>query len=151
MRYLAVLLLAFLIATGRAQSTQDGSRATGQNRAHAPELRKASLDSVVQFLITSCATDFRTHHPAGPVRFLKARVGHMPGPNGKAVYMLCGQFRQAQGGDSAESTPFVTIKTSGYEQYIGNQTTNWCKNRSVTWDTTKDLASSLQHLYDSLR
>ena len=33
MRYLAVLLLAFLIATGRAQSTQDGSRATGQNRS----------------------------------------------------------------------------------------------------------------------
>jgi hypothetical protein len=46
-------------------------------RLAAPESQTASLDSVVQFLITSAATDFRTHRPPDPGRFRDVRIGHV--------------------------------------------------------------------------
>jgi hypothetical protein len=63
--------------------------------------------------------------------------------NGVEQYMLCGQFLSANGG-KAEWTPFVTIKTSGYEQWNGAQAEGYCQRSSVIWDDAGDLSSSLQ-------
>ncbi len=65
--------------------------------------------------------------------------------------MLCGQFLPAQEAGKAEWTPFATIKTSGYEQWIGAQAAGFCQNSSVIWDKVDDLSSSLQSRLDSLR
>lgn len=65
--------------------------------------------------------------------------------------MLCGQFLGARDGGSVVWTPFATIKTSGYEQWIGGQATRFCQDSSVTWDTVGDLSSSLKSGLDSLR
>ena len=65
--------------------------------------------------------------------------------------MLCGQFLPAQEGGKAEWTPFATIKTSGYEQYIGVQAASFCQGTSVMWDKTGDLSPSLQSQLAALR
>ena len=65
--------------------------------------------------------------------------------------MLCGEFLPAQEGGKAEWTPFATIKTSGYEQWIGAQAARSCQGSSVIWDKVGDLSSSLQSRLDSLR
>ena len=65
--------------------------------------------------------------------------------------MLCGQFLPAEGGDKAEWTAFATIKTSGYEQYIGAQSAVFCQRSEVIWDKEGDLSSSLQAKLDSLQ
>jgi len=72
-------------------------------------------------------------------------------PSGEERYMLCGQFLPAQEGGRVEWTPFATIKTSGYEQWIGAQAAAFCQASSVTWDNEGDLSSSLQSRLDSLR
>jgi hypothetical protein len=72
-------------------------------------------------------------------------------PSGESQYILCGQFLQAQEGGKAQWTPFATIKTSGYEQWIGAQAAGFCQGSSVIWDTVGDLSSSLQSRLDSLR
>jgi len=102
-------------------------------------------------LITAAATDFHAHRPPHPARFRDVRVGHDTAPGGKEQYRLCGQFLPAQEQGKAEWTPFVTIKTSGYEQYIGVQAAGFCQDSSVTWDQVGDLSSSLQSRLDSLR
>jgi hypothetical protein len=79
------------------------------------------------------------------------RVGHAKTPSGEEQYRLCGQFLPAQDEGKAEWTPFVTIKTSGYEQYIGAQAAGFCQDSSVTWDEAGDLSSALQSRLDSLR
>jgi hypothetical protein len=79
------------------------------------------------------------------------RVGHVMSPTGEEQYRLCGQFLPAQQGGKAEWTPFATIKTSGYEQYIGAQAAGFCNDASVIWDKEGDLSSSLQSRLDSLR
>jgi len=116
------------------------------------EPQKTSLDPVVQFLLTSAAADFRAHRPPDPVRFREVRMGHLMRADGKEQYMLCGQFLPAAEGGRAEWTPFATIKTSGYEQWIGGQAANFCGGSSVLWDdVVGDLAAPLQSRLDSLR
>lgn len=64
--------------------------------------------------------------------------------------MLCGQFLPAPEGGKAEWAPFATIKTSGYEQWIGAQADGFCQGSSVIWEKG-DLSSSLQSRLDALR
>lgn len=107
--------------------------------------------AVVQFLLTSAATDFLAHGPPGPVRVREVRIGHVTTSTGEAQYMLCGQFLAAQEAGTAEWTPFVTIKTSGYEQYIGAQAdVAYCQHPSVIWGEEGDLSTLLQSRLDSL-
>ena len=138
MRYLAVLFATLVLA---ACSTAPVSRS--QSKAVSP--------AVVQFLLTAAANDFHTHRPPEPVRFRDVRVGHVMSPTGEEQYRLCGQFLPAPQGGKAEWTPFVTIKTSGYEQYIGAQAAGFCQDSSVIWDKEGDLSASLQSRFDSLR
>ena len=152
MRYLTVLFAALVLAAcSTAPITNSGSQAVSPTQVLAPELQKASIDSVVQFLLTAAATDFHTHRPPDPVRFREVRIGHVMTPSGEEQYMLCGQFLPAQAGGKAEWTPFATIKTSGYEQWIGAQAAAFCQGSSVIWDKVGDLSSSLQSRLDSLR
>jgi hypothetical protein len=138
MRYLAVLFATFVLA---ACSTVPVTRSESQ----------AVSPAVVQFLLTAAATDFHTHRPPDPVRFRDVRIGHVMTPSGEEQYMLCGQFLPAQEGGNVEWTPFATIKTSDYEQWIGAQAAGFCQHSSVIWDKEGDLSSSLQSRLDSLR
>ena len=96
MRYLAVLLVTgVLAACGSAPVTRSESRAESPTGIPAPGLEQASIDSVVQFLLTAAATDFHIHRPPDPVRFRDVRIGHLTTPGGEARYLLCGRFLPA--------------------------------------------------------
>ncbi len=44
--------------------------------------------------------------------------------------------------------PFITIKTSFYEQWLGSEADNLCKRPAITWLPAKDLAAALQKKID---
>lgn len=148
MRYLTVLF-ATLVLT--ACSTTLATRSTPPAVSPAPELQKASLDSMVQFLINSAVTDFHTHRPPDPLGFRDVRIGHIMTPSGEKQYRLCGQFLAAHEGGTAEWIAFATIKTLGYEQWNGDQAAVFCQGSSVIWDEVGDLSSSLQSRLDSMQ
>lgn len=152
MRYLAILSAAFFLAACTAAPVKRSeSRAGSPAQVPAPELQQVSLDSIVASLLAAAATDFHTHRPPDPVRFRGVRIGHVMTSRGDAQYLLCGEFLPAQEGANAEWTPFATIKTAPYEQWIGPQAAGLCQNASVIWDEVGDLSSSLQSRLDSLR
>jgi hypothetical protein len=152
MRYLVVLFATLVLAAcSTAPVTRSESPAVSPAQVPAPEPEKASVDSVVQFLLTAAATDFHTHRPPDPVRFRDVRIRHSMTPSGQEQYMLCGQFQTSQEGGKAEWTPFATIKTSGYEQWIGAQAAGFCQGSSVISDKEGNLSSSLQSRLESLR
>ena len=152
MRYLVLAFVTFLLAAcSTAPATRRGSQAVSPTPVRDPERQGASIDSVVQFLLTAAATDFHTHRPPDPLRFREVRIGHVMAPTGDKQYMLCGEFQPAQEVGRAEWTPFATIKTSGYEQWIGAQAAGFCQGSSVIWDKGGDLSASLQSRLDSLR
>ena len=107
--------------------------------------------AVVQFLLAAAASDFHAHRPPDLGPFRDVRIGYVKTPGGEPQYMLCGRFLPAQDARNAEGTPFVTIKTSGYEQYVGAQAeAAYCQRPSVVWDEEGDLSTSLQSRLDSL-
>lgn len=138
---------AILLGTCILAACGAGSGARSGTPARTP-----AADSAAEFLLTAAATDFHTHQPPDPVGFREVRMGRVRTPGGEEQYLLCGQFLPAQGGDTAEWTPFVTIKTSDYEQWIGAQSASFhCQAPGVTWDPAGDLSASLQRRLDSLR
>lgn len=152
MRCLPVIFVALVLAAcGSTPVPRGASQAVSPTQAPTPESQNASIDSVVQFLLTSAATDFHTHRPPNPVGFRDVRMGHVTNPAGEKSYRLCGQFLPEQEGSKAEWTRFATIKTSGYEQWIGGQATDFCDGPSFVWDNVGDLSSALQGRLDSLR
>ena len=97
MRYLVVLFATLVLAAcSTAPVTRRESPAVSPTQVPAPERQNASVDSVVQFLLTAAVTDFHTHRPPDPVRFRDVRIGHIMTPRGEEQYMLCGQFLPAQ-------------------------------------------------------
>ena len=149
MRYVAVLFAMLGFAACRAAPASRSEQVVSATEVAGPALHDASLDAIAEFLLTAAATDFHTHHPPDPVRFRDVRIGHVMTPTGEAQYRLCGQFLPSRETGKAEWTPFATIKTSGYEQWIG--TAGVCQDSSVIWDKLGDLSSSLQSRLDSLR
>jgi hypothetical protein len=152
MRYLVVLcgLLIFLPSTG-SPIVQSKPQTANRNHALAHDTEKAAVDSIVQCLLTSAATDFHTHGPTGPLRFREVRLGHIISPSAEKQYRLCGQFLQTQVGNKAQWTLFATIKTGDYEQWIGSTAAAFCQDSSMIWDNVGDLAPLLQSRLDSLR
>ena len=121
------------------------------NTADREFFRKGSIDSVVQFLLTSAATDFHTHGPSRPLRFRDVRLGSLAAASGTKQYLLCGEALLREEGGKEVWIPFATIKTSGYEQWIGNQATAFCQGSSVVWEEAGDLSALLESRLDSLR
>lgn len=151
MRIPAVLFVAVLFATCCiAQVPNPQSRAESSGLRTTQESQKASADSVVDFLLTSAANDFHAHGPDHIVGFRDVRVGRIT-EGGEARIMLCGRFLRAQDSAMAEGVPFVTIKTSGYEQYLGPQALSFCQGASVVWEITDDLSSLLKRRLDALQ
>lgn len=109
---------------------------------------EAVPDSIVQFLITSAATDFKEHKPV-PTKFRAVRIGYLPEPKNQKQYMLCGEASVLTEDQKESWMPFSTIKTSGYEQYLG--ATSYCQNPAAVWDARMDLAAALQSKFDSLK
>jgi hypothetical protein len=105
---------------------------------------------IAEFLLTSSATDFHHHDPRDPADFRNVRIGRMTTPDGDH-YLMCGEFLPVNAGGNAQWTPFLTIKTSGYEQWLGAQAAGYCKDSLVAWTNAGDLSSSLKSRLDSLR
>lgn len=95
-------------------------------------------DSVVQFLINSASTDFRTHQPPTPIDFRNVKIGYIKSPNSEKTYLLCGEFLSQE---NKEWTEFTTIKTSGYEQYLGK--TQYCQDATMVL-TDENLSVELK-------
>ncbi len=146
MRYPAILFATLAVAACSAPAgTRSDSHAVSSTPSLPPELQ-----TVVEFLLTTAATDFHARPPE-PARFRNVRIGHVLTPGGTEQYMLCGQFLPAQGAGAGGWTPFATIKTSGYEQWIGAQAGGFCQKPTVKWEKVGDLSSSLQSRLAALR
>lgn len=92
----------------------------------------ASADpAAVEFLVTSSAKDFKASSAGRPTGIRGARVGYFA-ESGKGVYLLCGSFKNGTG-SQAKWTPFATIKTSDYEQWLGGSAKSYCEQRNIKW------------------
>jgi hypothetical protein len=152
MRYVVALLVTLVFAAcNTTPVSRSQSQAANPSPVVASEGQKPSTDSLMEFLLTASATDFHTHRPPDVTRFRDVRFGHIMTTAGGEQYLLCGEFLPAPREGKAEWTPFATIKTSGYEQWIGVQAASFCERSRVLGDSDGDLSSSLQNRLDAQR
>lgn len=109
-------------------------------------------DSIVQFLITSAATDFHTHQPPTPVDFRNVEIGYLLISNNEKQYLLCGEFLPKDKAGKNEWETFATIKTSGYEQYLGgNKPISYCQDAIKVLTSENTLTTELRNKLDELK
>ena len=150
MRHLACLIsILLLIACNTDAIPSNQSKEMRSLQGPAQEQPKASKDTPLEFLLTASAADFHARHPSHTINFRKVHIGHFLTPGGEKQYMLCGQFLTVRAEDKGGWAPFVTIKTSGYELWLGDQAGTFCKRRSILWEKG-DLSPLLQTRFDSL-
>ncbi len=108
------------------------------------------FETVKEYLLDSAAADFFEHQPPFPTKFRKVRLGHVDKDKKDAMYRLCGEFLAADENGKARWTRFATIKTSGYEQYLGSSTT-YCTDPKIIWAKTGDLSTTLKNRLDAIK
>jgi hypothetical protein len=151
MRHIAsVISILVLIVCNANSIPRSQTEVLPPVQATSQEQQKESKDTPSQFLLTTAATDFHTHNQSHTIYFRKVHIGYVMTREGEKQYMLCGQFLEKGAKDRANWAPFATIKTSGYEQWLGDQAASFCKRPSIVWDKG-DLSSSLQKRFDSLQ
>ena len=96
-------------------------------------------DTIIDFLITSAATDFNEHQPPIVIDIRNVKAGYIVSGD-ERTYLICGEFL-AQ--DEKEWMPFTTIKTSGYEQYIGGD--DYCQQAVFVANGGKNLDEELKN------
>jgi len=118
-------LKAFALIVFMAAIISCNSNKKGDTNVSSTEISEnvSIPDSVVQFLITSASKDFRNHQPPTPIDFRNLKIGYLKSPNSEKMFVLCGEFLSQE---NKEWTAFTTIKTYGYEQYLGK--TQYCQD-----------------------
>lgn len=96
-------------------------------------------DTVVQFLITSASKDFRNHQPPTPIDFRNVKIGYVISDTNEKIFVLCGEFLSQENKKWKE---FTTIKTFGYEQYLGK--TLYCQDATMVL-TDENLSFELKN------
>jgi hypothetical protein len=62
---------------------------------------------------------------------------------------MCGEFVRTEERAKNGWTKFATIKTSGYEQYLGDNV--YCQKPNIVWSSDGDITSRLKSKLDSLQ
>ncbi len=81
-----------LTLTGYDSLTTENPAAVNAENVLSTSTQNDSLKAVIEFLLTSAATDFYQHQPPVVTAFRKVRVGHLVIDNGQKRYVLCGEF-----------------------------------------------------------
>lgn len=153
-RYFLILVAAFAFAAcGTAPAKNANTQPANTASATTSEQKKSPVDpTIVEFLLTSAVTDFQQHPPGDLAHFRNVRIGHVPATtDGKPQYRMCGEYSLVGHETEGEWTGFATLKTSGYEQYIGSLPLSYCEDKSLVWDDGPDLSAQLQSRFDSLK
>lgn len=134
-RILKMLVFLCLIS---AITSCNSNHKTEVNSTVTPD-KEIIPDSIVQFLITSASTDFLNHKPPTPKDFRNLKIGFLKASNDEKTFVLCGEFLSQE---NNEWIAFTTIKTLGYEQYIGK--TQYCQDATMVL-TDENLAVALKN------
>ncbi len=115
-------------------------------------LNETVPDSIVQFLITSAATDFHTHQPPTPIDFRNVEIGYLLSSTKEKQYLLCGEFLPKEKAEKNEWETFATIKTSGYEHYLGgNKPLSYCQDAIKILTSENTFTTELKNKLDKLQ
>lgn len=130
---------AFIFFLSANICCNSNNKAETKNSSTAISENESIPDTVVQFLITSASNDFRNYQPPTPIDFRNVQIGYIKSPSNEKTFVLCGEFLSQE---NKEWIEFTTIKTSGYEQYLGKS--QYCQDATMVL-TDENLSVELKN------
>lgn len=141
-----ILIIILLISCSITAKTTDSSRNPDVKQDYYTASKHIVPDSIAQFLILACVSDLKKQKHLSNIQFRNSRVGNKVSGIEKKQYILCGEFKA----DPEQVwISFATIKTVGYEQWQGAQSSAFCQDSTVVWnesDLSKELSEKLTSL-----
>lgn|SRR4030095_15769946 len=134
-----------ILLSCNTRSNEKGSKNNTANNSTNLESIKSIPDSVIQFLIHSAAKDFNDHRPPTAIDIRNVNAGYIPSKN-DTVYLICGELLSKEENNWIQ---FVTIKTSGYEQYIGDNV--YCQKAIFEKTNNVRLADRIKQKLNALQ
>lgn len=102
-------------------------------------------DSIIQFLITSAAKDFNKYEPPTVIDVRNVKAGFVT-LDSDTVYFICGEFLSME---QKDWIPFETVKTTDFEQYIGN--TMYCQKATFQEADNYKLSFEIKRIMNELK
>lgn len=141
------LMIALLISCNISTKTIDSSTKLEVKNDYNTESKYIVPDSIAEFLISACVSDLEKQKHLSNIQFRNSRVGSNVSDTDEKQYFLCGEFKA----DPEQVwISFATIKTEGYEQWQGGQSSTFCQDSTVVW-TERDLSKLLSKKLISLK
>ena len=151
MRYSIVCCSIVLIAAcGRETVRRDQLVSADSPVREYSAVQDAQMPPELADLIDAAAKDFHAHRPPDPASFRNVRFGAIARADGAEQHLLCGEFLPTRSDGSGEWSAFATIRTSGYEQWLGAQAATWCERDDVQW-AKSDWSEALRLKLEALR
>ena len=139
--------LAFLtmLLSCNTRSNKEVSKNNTSNTSTKLESMNSIPDSIIQFLIHSAAKDFNDHQPPTAIDIRNVNAGYIS--SGKdTMYLICGELLSKE---ESNWIQFVTIKTSGYEQYIGDNM--YCQKATFEKIDNDKLSDKIKQKLNALK
>lgn len=103
------------------------------------------------YLWEASSADFHKQRSPSPVRFQGVRFGYIVQRDGSRMYLLSGRFLPQDAPKDGPWVPFLTLKTEGYEQWLGAMAKAHASEHKIHWLPSGDLSEALLQKLQSLR
>lgn len=104
-------------------------------------------DTLKTFLVNNTVQDFYKNRQNGVVKFRNVFLKLYEGE----TYLICGEFLAIDKGQAEKWIDFATLKTEGYELWIGGNATGYCNDAKTISLSTEDLAALLNTQLNDLQ
>ena len=141
------LMITLINSCDNSTKTTDTSIKLEVKKDYNTDSKYIVPDSIVEFLISACVSDLKKQKHLSNIQFRDSRVGRNVSDIEEIQYFLCGEFKAEP---EQVWIPFATIKTVGYEQWQGGQSSTFCQDSTVVW-TERDLSKLLSKKLISLK
>ncbi len=146
-----LIFTVLLLSCNQGSKTNVHSSETSSDSINNAEKQNSSHDSVVNFLLDVAVKDFQEHQPPVPLAFRNVQFKYLTKPNEGNVYLICGEFLNQDKRNTEEWINFTTIKTDPYEQWMGSNALQYCREAKEIPYTKIDLSIALKSKFDSLQ
>ncbi len=143
---LLFLVITLTISCNESPRRTDTSKELEVKKDSKTDTNYIVPDSITDFLISASVSDFKKQSHLSNIQFRDSHIGCKVSETKEKHYFLCGQYKSAT---EKIWIPFATIKTLGYEQWQGGQSSTFCQDSTVVW-SANDLSKSLQEKLISL-
>lgn len=104
-------------------------------------------DTLKTFLVNSTVQDFYKNRQNGVVGFRNVFLKLYE----RETYLICGEFITIDKEKAEKWVDFATLKTEGYELWIGGNATAYCNDAKTITTSTEDLATLLNSQLKNLQ